>query len=505
MRNYSKNCIPRAFNWDNHPIIRRIIDYPATDLPYSQMLHAVFYDRGYTLVYAYKQGAATGRFLCFDGLLWQELPRNVVAREVETICGTVLDNLLKYIKPSLGCKDEVEIQTINMQKAMLKRGRTYISRHSSKNSILDEYRIQHGDNEIESKLDTNPDILVARNGVIDLQTGECRPGIPEDYMATKLDTDYNGLESSTKDIDEFMLDIFDNDTDLISYVQKLLGYGITGHTSEHCWLILTGSGGNGKSLFVGLLEKLLEKWFVTAPYDIFFKSARRAQAGGATPHLGTMRGARICVKEEAEPKDELNIEIIKIISGESPVTSRALYAKDYETFQPTALPILICNHKPAINVDDEAMLRRIMVIPFTNIYTTPEDSSRPYNPLNPRHRLRDPNVRKKLLTKYSQEQLLVWLVQGAVKWYAGEGLGKVPQCMQDAFSAYCLENDKLQEFIEDCCEVSPNYNINAGFFREEFMKYIGRKIQQKDLIDMMKKRGFDYIVAREGQTLAKVY
>ncbi|KAF9342318.1 hypothetical protein BGX26_007804, partial [Mortierella sp. AD094] len=203
MRNYSQSCIPRAYNWDSHPIIRRIIDYPATDLPYSQMLHAVFHDRNYTLVYAYKANATTGRFLCFDGLLWQELPRNVVAREVETICGTVLDNLLKYIKPSLGCKDKVEIETINMQKAMLKRGRTYISRHSSKNSILDEYRTQHGDNEIESKLDTDPDILVARNGVIDLKTGECRPGSPEDYMATKLDTDYNGLESSTKDIDEF--------------------------------------------------------------------------------------------------------------------------------------------------------------------------------------------------------------------------------------------------------------------------------------------------------------
>ncbi|KAF9176804.1 hypothetical protein BGZ49_005928, partial [Haplosporangium sp. Z 27] len=137
-----------------------------------------------------------------------------------------------------------------------------------------------------------------------------------------------------------------------------------------------------------------------------------------------MRGARICVKEEAEPKDELNIETIKIITGESSITSRSLY-KDCETFQPTMLSILICNHKPAINVDDPAMLRRIQVIPFNNIYTTPGDANCPYNPLDPRHRLRDSNVRKKLLTKHSQEQLLVWLVQGAVKWYSG-GLGNMP-------------------------------------------------------------------------------
>ncbi|KAF9090482.1 hypothetical protein BGX27_002253 [Mortierella sp. AM989] len=266
------------------------------------MLHAVFHDHNYTLVYAYKASATTGRFLCFDGLQWQELPRNVVAHEVETVCGTVLDALLKYIKPKHGSKNKEEIDMINQQKAQLKRDRTYISRHSSKSSILDEYRTQHGDNEIESKLDTNPDILVARNGVIDFQTGECCSGRPEDYMATKLDTDYNGLSSSTKDIDEFMLDIINNNTELISYVQIFWDMA----------LLVTPASTVG--WFSQDLEKLLEKWYVTAPYDIFFKSNRRTQAGGATPHLGTMRGARICVKEEVEPKDELNIEPIKIIS-----------------------------------------------------------------------------------------------------------------------------------------------------------------------------------------------
>ncbi|KAF8976748.1 hypothetical protein BGZ46_007992 [Entomortierella lignicola] len=483
MRNYAKKCISRAYNWEDHHIIKRLIAYPATDLPYCRILHATFRDRGYTLVYAYKQGATTGRFLCFDGIVWQELPRNVVAREVEAVCGVVLDNLISYIKPGFGCTDKDEIDKINKKKTQLKRGRTYISRNSNTNSIVDMYRTQYGDNEIESKLDTNPDLLAVHNGIINLQTGECRSGLPEDYMVTKLDTDYNGLKSSTKDIDEFMLDIFDNNTELIEYVKKLLGYAITGHTSEQCWLILTGSGGNGKSLLVGLLEKLLEKWYVTAPYEIFFKNSKRTQAGGASPHLGTMNGARICK-----------------------APSRALYAKDYETYQPTALPILICNHKPTIDVDDAAMLRRIKVIPFTNIYTSPEDPSRPYNPHNPRHRQRDPNVRKKLLTKYSQEQLLVWLVQGAVKWYA-EGLGKLPKCMEDAFSAYCLENDKLGEFIEDYCEQSPEYKVNAGEFRDAFKLSLGSGIQQKILIEMMKKRGFQHTVAKDeiSSSSVKVY
>ncbi|KAF9194515.1 hypothetical protein BGZ49_003151, partial [Haplosporangium sp. Z 27] len=171
MRSYAKKCITIAYNWDSYHIIKKLMAYPATYLPYCQILHAVFRDRGYTLLYAYKDGATTGRFLCFDGLLWQELPRNVVAREVEAVCGTVLDNLIKYVKPRLGCEDKEEVDLINKQKVQLKRGRAYISRNFNTNSIVDMYRTQQGDNEIESKLDTNSDILVARNGVIDLQTG----------------------------------------------------------------------------------------------------------------------------------------------------------------------------------------------------------------------------------------------------------------------------------------------------------------------------------------------
>ncbi|KAF9159340.1 hypothetical protein BGX21_008294 [Mortierella sp. AD011] len=393
-----------------------------------------------------------------------------------------------------------------MKLAQLRRGRTYISRNSNTNGIVDMYRTQYGNNDIEDQLDTNPDLLIARNGVIDLKTGALREGSPEDYMTTQLDTDYNGLDSSTKDIDKFMEEIFDNNSELIEYVQRLLGYGITGHTTEQCWLILTGSGGNGKSLLISLLEKLLEKWYVTAPYDVFFKSAKRAQAGGPSPHLGTLKGARICVKEEAEPKDELNIEMIKILTGESAITSRALYAKDYETFTPKALPILLCNHKPAIDVDDPAMLRRIKVIPFNNIYTSPEDSIRPYDRNNPRHRLRDPDVRKRLLTKYSQEQLLVWLVQGAFKWHVG-GLGKLPQCMKDAFQEYCSENDKLKEFIDECCEVSDHYKVNAKVFRDSFRYFLGHSsnVQQKDLMEMMNTRGFQYKAVRDGSSVAKMY
>ncbi|KAF9101448.1 hypothetical protein BGX27_011482 [Mortierella sp. AM989] len=163
-----------------------------------------------------------------------------------------------------------------------------------------------------------------------------------------------------------------------------------------------------------------------------------------------------------------------------------------------ALPILLCNKKPPIDVDDDAMLRRIKIIPFRNIFTTYDDYSRPYDVNNPRHRLKDPNLREKLLMKCSQEQFLVWLVQGARKWYT-DGLGVTPQCIVDAFNDYCAENDKLKSFIEEYCEVSPDYRVNAGDFRAAFNKHSGSNVQQIVLIERMKKRKFDHKQTREGK------
>ncbi|KAF9345480.1 hypothetical protein BGX26_003077 [Mortierella sp. AD094] len=230
--------------------------------------------------------------------------------------------------------------------------------------------------------------------------------------------------------------------------------------------------------------------------DVFFKSNKRTQAGGPSPHLAALKGARICVKEEADPEDKLNIEVIKIITGESLITTRTLHAKEYESFVPTALPILLCNHKPPFDVDDDAILRRIKVVPFRNIYTTCDDPGRPYDANNPRHRPRDTSIRKKLLMEYSQEQLLVWLVQGAVRWHRDGGLGETPQCMKDALEEYCTENNTLKAFIEECCQLSAEYKVSVAEFREAYKGFTGSNIKQNVLAKKMEKRKFTYGQAR---------
>ena len=97
-----------------------------------------------------------------------------------------------------------------------------------------------------------------------------------------------------------------------------------------------------------------------------------------------------------------------------------------------------------------------------------------------------------------QEQLLNWLVQGAVKWYA-EGLGEQPQAAKDAFNNYFTENDKLGQFLDNCCEKDTDFYVNAGDFKRVFEEQTDVKIKQTEMIVMMAKRGFRYARAtRDG-------
>ncbi|KAF9102728.1 hypothetical protein BGX27_010873 [Mortierella sp. AM989] len=288
-------------------------------------------------------------------------------------------------------------------------------------------------------------------------------------MSQQLDVLYHGLDAKSDIIDEFIGELFNHDEDSITYLQRPLGYGITERMDSQVWCMFigkgsNGKGSNGKSLLASLLEDLLENWIVTALYEIFFSGDQRAREGSHSTHLGTLKGARICIKEEAEPKDKLNTETLKTVTGGVSITMRGTYAREFETFKPMCLPILLCNHRPEIDITDEAMMQRIAV-------TTPEDPKRPFNHTNPAHRLRNPELKQKLLKQNAREQFL-------------------PPAMLRAFQEYNDENDKLQQFTNNHCDVGVPHSVNAADFRTQYCKIMHTSIMQTKLAELMGEKGF---------------
>ena len=292
-------------------------------------------------------------------------------------------------------------------------------------------------------------------------------------------------------MEAFVVDIFNADAGVVAYTQKLLGYAITGHMNEQVWVIWTGSGSNGKGLLLAMLEALLGPvFFKTAKKEVFFKAERGRAAGAAEPHLVELRGARIAAKDESSASNQLDIEHIKAVTGQSSLTVRDNY-QGYITFKPTFIPLLLCNELPHINVDEKSELRRVVVECFPNTYTTPGSAGNPYDPANPTHRRADSGMYARMTSRPVLQQFLTWLVQGAVRW-AAEGLGSQPDAMRECFQQYVQDNDTLAEFIAEACDVAPGLKVNAKEFRELYCGRGEHKVSAGQLKKMMERRGFPW-------------
>ncbi|KAF9272994.1 hypothetical protein BGZ68_001932 [Mortierella alpina] len=338
--------------------------------------------------------------MCFNGHIWQEITKHRVISDISDTCETILETLLKHIRPSKNA-DKEEEKTIKKQRSQLAKGLAYIKKQSNLNNIHELYKSLYTDEILETRLDQNPHILVVRNGVINLQTGELREGLPSDYMSRQLDVQYQGLDSKTNVIEDFIGDLFNHDQSSMDYLQRLLGYGITGCTDAQIWAIFTGAGSN--------------------------------------------------------------------------------------------------------DVTDAAMMRRTIVVPFNNIYTSPDDPKRPYNSNNPHHRMRDPEMKARLLKENVREQLLIWLVRGAVAWYKDKDLSRQPPAVLQAYKAYNDENDKLQLFIDEYCEIDNLSHVNASKFRDAYCKSMQVSVLQTKLKDQMAEKGYKHAVPRINGKQEKVY
>ena len=476
LRNYSTSCRPHVFGWEASRLISNLIAHPATDDPWAEILRAVHQLQGRELRYT-----TAKRFLCFSGHVWEVAHVQTLKQDIKALAHQVIKPLVRDIPRSEA--NAAKVKALNA-------GVRYIQKAHSISTVLQSFETLSFSPDIEQQLDTDRDLLAVGNGVVELPTGTLRQGKTYDNLSIHIATDLKP-DAPTPLIDAFFADVFNGDADVVAYMQRLLGYAITGHTREQVWAIWTGTGSNGKGVLMDLLKELLGPFTVTMPGELLFETGKTT-AGASTPHLQTLIKKRLGFKDEgkAEKANVLNEELIKTVTGSSTITTRPLY-KDYLEFQPSHLPVLLCNRRPKINIDDQAMLRRIVVIPFANVYTSPGAKNNPYDPDNPHHRLKDDGLREKLLSQAGQEQLLAWLVRGAVSWY-GQGLGAMPTAIGAAWDSYIEENDTLAAFVAERCVLGADMSVNAKDFRQAYVAFADTRVQQKHLQERMRSRGFKY-------------
>jgi putative DNA primase/helicase len=313
--------------------------------------------------------------------------------------------------------------------------------------------------------DTNMMLLPTEGGVIDLENeGTFRPGQPDDYIRIVAPTEWQGLQASCPRFLQYLHEIFadrneQERAELINFLQRLLGYCITGQTTHHIFPILFGEEGrNGKDTLIKVLVAVLGPLVGACSNDVFIARDRQGAGGAATPHLCDLQGKRLVWGSETKQGDRLNIAQIKQLSGGGDISTRQLHGKQY-TFTPTHKMLLMTNYKPHADAKDKAFWSRACLIQFNLRFV---DKPQAANEQKADHQLD-----KALQSEVSG--ILAWLVQGCLKWQR-EGLD-IPTSIQIATEAYRDSEDRVLHFIEESCVLAEHATVGAGRLYDAYVQF----------------------------------
>jgi putative DNA primase/helicase len=316
------------------------------------------------------------------------------------------------------------------------------------------------------ELDQNNQLLNLKNGTLDLKTLTLREHRREDKL-TKLAPVSLDPEAKCPLWLSFLDRVLDKDVELISFVQRALGYSLTGETSEHVLFLLHGTGANGKSTFIETILSLLGEYARPAEFRTFLAS----ESEKVRNDLAGLVGIRFVSAVEVGDGKQLDEAVIKQITGGDTITTRFLYEEFFD-FRPRFKLWLAANSKPEIRGVDEAIWRRVLLIPFE--ITIPKEE-------------RD----KELTTKLKAELpgILAWIVDGLRAWQK-DGLNP-PEKVIAATNEYREEQDFLGPFLDEKFERGEKLFVSNAELNTVYEVWAGRDaVKQRTLARMLKARGF---------------
>lgn len=286
-----------------------------------------------------------------------------------------------------------------------------------------------------TKFDSDPLILCCSNGAVDLRTGNLFTPTKEDYLYKSVTANYYH-EAECPRFKRFMEEIFNGDQEQIDFVQKAIGYSLTGLTTEEVIFICYGTGANGKSVLLNTIGEVLGDYSLTTPASTF-----KDKPNDSIPNdIARMAGARFVKTIEMKEGTRLNEERIKALTGSDQVVARFLHNEWFQ-FTPVCKHWFAVNHKPIIRGTDEGIWRRIRLIPFEVSFEKNKDTS----------------LFQTLKTEWPG--ILAWAVEGCLKWQQ-EGLKPVGK-VEEWTNNYRAESDIIGQFLEEKTERAPNGKVQA--------------------------------------------
>lgn len=285
--------------------------------------------------------------------------------------------------------------------------------------------------------------LNVANGTIDLRTGKLHAHDPE-FMLTKLAPVTYDPDAKAPLWDAFLTRVMDRNEALIRYLQRLIGYALTGTTSEHILVFSYGAGDNGKSVFHRTISEMLGDYASKAPRGLLYESKNERHP----TELADLFNARLVLCPEVKRGQRFDEALVKDLVGEDTIKARKMH-QDFWEFDPTHKLFICGNHKPVIHGTDHGIWRRIRLVPWNVTIPAAE---------------KDRRLLAKLQAEYAG--ILAWAVRGCLEWQR-EGLGD-PAEVNAATAAYREESNPLAEFFAARCVFAEDAKVSRRALREAY-------------------------------------
>lgn len=372
-----------------------------------------------------------GKWLVWDGRRWEVDSTAEVNRRAKDVVR------LMYAEAA-------EAQDVDWRKALV----SWATRSESQSRIeamINSAKSEPGIPVRPEELDRDPWLFNCLNGTLDLRTGALRAHAREDLLTKIAPVEYVPDAQCPAWLD-FLDLVFGGDDDVISFVQRAVGYSLTGITDERVFFILYGEGRNGKTTFLETIAALMGDYAEQTPTETLLAVNRNSS--GIPNDVARLKGARFVRASEAERGHRLAEAKVKAMVGGDMISARFLRA-EWFTFRPMFKLWLSTNHRPTARANDTALWDRIRLIPFTKRIESP----RPRREIDAIFRAEFPGI-------------LAWAVRGCLEWQR-DGLG-IAEAVAQATDDYRARMDVVASFLRECCHVREDLSVPCKELYEAF-------------------------------------
>ncbi len=373
-----------------------------------------------------------GKWIEWNGKYWETINKEAVRRKAHYVVDEVMMGLYKNIEDKGDAKQDW-IRFVHRC-----RGTYGIDSMIKEATALLVITV--------NELNIDNMVFNCQNGTIDCRTGELHSHNRNDFITKCSPCSYDAA-AKTPIWGAFLERIFRSQSaELIKFIQKAVGYSLTGSTNEHKMFILYGAGSNGKSTFIEALNYVFGVYGSTMQPSVLL-SGRNNGGGGNKEDVARLFGIRFATTVETKEGGQFAEEKVKALTGGDRISARRLYENSFE-FNPTHKIWMATNHKPIIKGTDEGIWRRLNLIPFTETITGDE---------------KDIHLKDKLIAE--ADGILAWAVEGLKMWQKDGWLGEVKE-VNEATQSYRSESDVFGQFINDVIHTLANEETGGNFYQK---------------------------------------